>query len=1462
MNATIEKQEIPLHLCQVLEEEFESLHEQPDAEGDVDASVKQEGLKPSAPLNWEFYPGHVAVEKLAETLQAAYDDWEAKRHQTEGGVGVSESGTEVSHAENKPLKSDDDARNDKLRAVEDLTTYLALRYPALRKNPTAGETKSGGAKDKRLDILNLILQDRDEDGKPNGPDFSVYRKARFEPKLLREETRGLLEIGWPSDGAEAFDDSRGARSDLRRFRRLLLEDAFPAEIKRVYDLRVDEAVRRIHALEKKRSAVCFSGGGIRSGTFALGVIQSLAQHDLLKEFDYLSTVSGGGYVGGWLTAWIHRHPRGLEGVVKELNGSPRNSKIEPEPEPLAHLRDFSNFITPRAGILSADSWTFIVIYIRNLLLNWVVLIPLLASVLMIPRVANAVVLAGPAWRVLAGLVLLGGLSIFLLKPDWKTFGWVIGLGIPSLLVIWAARSGALGVVADRTEREHYIMGTLLVAGALLSSYALAFMRLNRPSNSGVLRPGSYWDRRRDQNSFLWMCLLPLAVSATLLTVFWAWFRHKASVGNPTLVKFFNWEMGYFTGFMLYGVALGVAGALIYGLLAAASWLRTPKEMWRKRDAWLMTPVEARRRYGSKSWSLAGSVFKNGGRELIVTLLASMLGALLLWVAAVKIDTFYYPVVEAFKNADKSVLSDPLSHKLWRSAEVYTYLAFPVYLLIYFLGLTLFVGLTSRRSEKPPRGRGGSGETGVPLSRLWNWVLKRPDRMWNWVLKKTHVEDEDREWLARASAWIFIVAGGWLLIGGMVLFGPVLYFDFGNWLAAAGGASGLLALFGGGSSRTPGGPKQQGKQSWLQTLGVNVLVIAAFVFFACIVIVVSILTATVIAWLAQFFTPGVAALLGMSPRDLAALSEHYPFQSRANVFHVLHFPSWLYLLALALGLQLFGRLFAVLINLNKFSLHAGYRDRIIRAFLGASRLRGERSANPFTGFDPRDNLKMSELRPWVLRESDFTGANDLTRFVDEINYPVEKDIEIEITDMNETFVVPGATRKAAAKALREAINRDEGESIKYFKDPPESIDFNASFRTALFSDLSRLMQKADLSTVHPFDALVDKVLERRAKSGTPDDIGSGKLDTVRMNRLLLNEAFPDCLEYPPKPHRLLHVINMTLNLVHGDRLAWQQRRAQSFTASPLHSGTLFGGYRPTLDYGGKNGITMGTAVAISGAAASSNMGYFSPSPFVTFVLTFFNARLGWWLGNPGVYGADTFFRSHPQSALSPIIDEAFGLTDDEHPYVLLSDGGHFENLGLYEMVLRRCRNIFVIDGSADPEGGYSDLGSAVRKIRIDFGIPIEFSSPFPILSRPESETKAGAYFAVGDIHYEAVDTPPTGFSPDNLTGKLIYIKPAIYNQEPRDIYNYAKGDTSFPHESTADQFFDEPQFESHRVLGYHILERLFKGAAPGDLQDFIDRLDAQAEREKSAAADAEQDKVVALFKAMLSTLPVMEGPDKK
>jgi len=188
-------------------------------------------------------------------------------------------------------------------------------------------------------------------------------------------------------------------------------------------------------------------------------------------------------------------------------------------------------------------------------------------------------------------------------------------------------------------------------------------------------------------------------------------------------------------------------------------------------------------------------------------------------------------------------------------------------------------------------------------------------------------------------------------------------------------------------------------------------------------------------------------------------------------------------------------------------------------------------------------------------------------------------------------------------------------------------------------------------------------------------------------------------------------------------------------------------------------------------------------------------------------------------LIPIVKEAFGLTNDSAGYVYLSDGGHFENLALYEMVLRRCHIIVVSDGSQDAGCNFEDLGGAVRKIRIDQGIPIEFEQEIRIFGRSDeiSQNERGKYCAVGRIQYSCVD----GTDPKD-DGYLVYIKPSFYGKEPRDIYQYAKSNLLFPHESTADQFFSESQLESYRMLGKHAVETIcqeWPQIPPGDLVSF-------------------------------------------
>jgi hypothetical protein len=302
------------------------------------------------------------------------------------------------------------------------------------------------------------------------------------------------------------------------------------------------------------------------------------------------------------------------------------------------------------------------------------------------------------------------------------------------------------------------------------------------------------------------------------------------------------------------------------------------------------------------------------------------------------------------------------------------------------------------------------------------------------------------------------------------------------------------------------------------------------------------------------------------------------------------------------------------------------------------------------------------------------------------------------------------------------------------------------------------------------------------------------------------------------HKPLHVVNIALNLVGGSKLAWQERKAASFTSTRLHTGSLRIGYRPSTEYGGKykpgtRAISLGTAMTISGAAASPNMGYNSSS-LLELVMTLFNARLGWWLGNPL---REQWRLRGPRFGVRSFIDEAFGLTNDTNTWVYLSDGGHFENLGLYEMVLRRCKVIIVSDAGADPTYVYQDLGNAVRKIRIDMGIPIEFRRPMPMSpARAATPEWSGHHAAIADIRYSACDSSEDGI--------LVYIKPSLSGDEPADVQHYAAQNSEFPNQTTADQFFNESQFESYRRLGLHVVERIRAAApvaGPLDLQAFVE-----------------------------------------
>jgi hypothetical protein len=309
---------------------------------------------------------------------------------------------------------------------------------------------------------------------------------------------------------------------------------------------------------------------------------------------------------------------------------------------------------------------------------------------------------------------------------------------------------------------------------------------------------------------------------------------------------------------------------------------------------------------------------------------------------------------------------------------------------------------------------------------------------------------------------------------------------------------------------------------------------------------------------------------------------------------------------------------------------------------------------------------------------------------------------------------------------------------------------------------------------------------------------------------------------------------SLNLTFGEDLAWQERKAASFAFTPLYSGydvpwteargktTLrFNGFVQTVTYAYPDpGVHLDTAVAISGAAVSPNMGYHS-NPATAFLLTVFGVRLGWWLLNSRLLNEDgtkldvpdekpsggkleklpkTYPWPSPRLSLLWLVNELLGRTNDTSSYVYLSDGGHFDNMGLYELVRRRCRYIVICDSEADSQLTFQGIGMAVRKCRIDFGA--EIALDLRPLEHAKDSDCSSAHCVVGTITYP--EDPGTH-------GFVVYIKSSLTGDEPADVLNYKKEDSVFPHDSTVNQWFSESQFESYRRLGHHVAFSVFEPA---------------------------------------------------
>jgi len=850
------------------------------------------------------------------------------------------------------------------------------------------------------------------------------------------------------------------------------------------------------------TALCLSGGGIRSAAFCLGALQSFARKQLLQEFHYLSTVSGGGYIGGWLTRCVAAQAD--QGISQCSVKMAEDEVLKDISTPaLDRLRGYTNYLTPHSGLASGDTWATVVLWLRNTLVNWALIVPLLLLATSVPIIYFILVchlVEFPGWWPVAGSVIAGTAGLCCL-----TVAIYRGcIDLPSHMHPDCDWTQTTKSDFGPTGREVF---------KKIVRWALAWAFLAPVSLAPVIRPTGEFHR--------------MTVSATL------------NLGPHTW-----WVLAILPAF--YCVACLIAYLLAWRHVVFDYNYQCPRNRAAHKAAF---------RANFWAWTCSSAL------SAVVLYIGSSLveGQSVLWIAVA--GPIWVIIAEILRSAAYvAVRTEGIRADLDR--EWLARLNADKLRYVFAFGL--------------------AGTSAIFLPEL---IRSQPDRVWAWTATAVGLFSGPAAAMLGKSANIAFLRSGkdgtqtawlrsdWLIGGAVVLFATALFMLFGH---------------------------------------LSTVIVCALVHLAppSVEFGVALLTAL--------------AVIAASAWVAGSLSRR--------------------------------------ININRFSMHAMYRNRLVRAFLGSARQQDLRRPDRYTAFDPHDDIRLSDT---------FENRN---------------------------------------------------------------------------------------------------------------------------------------------PKSLFPVINVALNRTSGKDTARAERKAEPFTLTPLHCGaaslgTGSGAFVRTRLFAGadketgpkddQRGITLGTAMAISGAAVSPNMGYHS-SPLIAFVMTLFNVRLGAWLPNPGMRDPrlETMKRSGPLKALPMMLQELAGQSDDDSQFIYLSDGGHFDNLGLHEMLRRRCWLIVIFDAGRDEKYAYADLGRTLQHALIDLRVQVNFVKPIQV-----NEAKLPLHGAYAEITYSEQSR--------TLKGELIYIKPWLPDEAPTELKAFKALKQSFPHESTADQFFTESDFESYRRLGEYLTESMLK-----------------------------------------------------
>lgn len=1040
--------------------------------------------------------------------------------------------------------------------------------------------------------------------------------------------------------------------------------------------------------------LAFSGGGIRSATFCLGVLQALQELKLLRIFDYLSTVSGGGYLGGWWSAWLSR-----PGDDQTYGIFPEAEKIEPARldqyrwrskstrvaegslsawhDPIHHLRLFANYLTPRKGSFSADTWRAIAIVSRNLLLTWLMLLPLLLT------------------------FIIAAQTLFVVYPKAEF-----------LHTHW---SGLQKTIQDRNQK----------AASITDQNQL--QTFNQETETMLDQHRSqYRQILTHRASYIGVLLLPLI--GWICLMFIAYMRSNSAI--PLIVKLKdrwfssdgNFSWGLEGSFLAHLVgAFGVAAiAILITLLA-----------WRPESGF---------------WQTLSSLSSEWWVKLLIAW--AIIGALLL--------LWTLPWNRLAEHADDPKTEEELRRGVWRN-KIGAMHSKLLVVLVLLAVLLVFAGYGHE---------------------IFNYLWRDPE-------PRTQLLG----YVAKAGGWGTIVAA---------IFGTI----FSAFKSAPTGGHDI-----GDVKRPP---------AWQK---------AIFVLTPLLVMIVLMVIG---AWVAHEIF-GELNTFAEPPWALGAIIVVGAFLSLFFAVFEVRLQAWWIYLVLAVGsLIILG--VAFLYYSQRFSLPGHVKLMFGAALVGGALffrlgLKGDRWSGGWQRlerrfFNKHEQRDQSTAARWFSRIAHVVLALVPIfvwwLFADRLTAGVNNRTVLTFIGLTgmalclfilliETFLGKGDNRGSlllltsvylvSLVLLLMSFQSNEATRLAYI-----SLGFFAITTTWIMA----LGWMADPNAISMYGFYKGRLV--RAYMGASNPERFHKLyeitETVVGDDVLLTDM-KNCERRAP-----YHLFNTTLNLTAGRDLATAQRSSAMFVLSKLYCGSFRTGFQRSKRYA-SGSLSVGMAVATSGAAVSPGMGAGKTTASQAMLMTLLNLRLGFWAPSPG----NEHWESR-QTRLWPLhtLREFLSQTTDLSSYCYLTDGGHFDNLGIYSLVERGCRYIVAVDAVADPEPCFSDLGNAIRRCRIDFNADIDLDVTTFIKSKDNSFVNQ--HYAIGQIVYSEEHVKTLGWKHTTLsarTGVIVYIKSSLLRNEKElraDVRQYGIENSSFPQQSTINQWFDEAQFESYRQLGRHCALQAF------------------------------------------------------